>query len=121
MFLYLRYTCAKLIQALLASMLALGARRSSHSAILGSSSSPSLEEERGYGFKRESSCRLLTQRAVDIVENSKLLENYSAEALEVVVVLRVALFGPCFLSPFSCTRLHLKCILFKSCFPSALH
>lgn len=86
----------------MACLLVLGSRRSSHSAIIGRSRShfqehASLEAVHGYGLMRETSCRALTQRTVELIDQSRLLENYSAEAVEIVAVLRVALFGQSFL------------------------
>ena len=49
--------------------------------------------ERQYGEKREGSCRALIQRAVGLAEDTKILEDHSPLANEVVTVLRVILFG----------------------------
>lgn len=72
----------------MASLAALGARRSSHSGITGAP-----EGSVDLGVRKEAACRQLAQQAVDLTVSCKLLEDPSQEAREVASVLRVTLFG----------------------------
>ncbi|KAL8286335.1 hypothetical protein RQP46_004823 [Phenoliferia psychrophenolica] len=96
-------------RVLLASLAALGSRRSFHSGVLGSTPTATFPTTncigdivvQRYGEKRESACRSLVQRAVDLAEEGKLLKDHSPLAQEVVAVLRVALFAVSPRHPFS--------------------
>ncbi|KAK4700845.1 hypothetical protein P7C70_g5398, partial [Phenoliferia sp. Uapishka_3] len=93
---------------LLASLQALGSRRSYHSSILGPApvrfpATNSIGDivAQDYGPKRENACRSLVQRAIDLAEGSNLLEDYSTAAQEVVAVLRVTVFAVSPRHPFA--------------------
>ncbi|KAI5475664.1 hypothetical protein MNV49_001081 [Pseudohyphozyma bogoriensis] len=82
----------------LASLIALGARRSYHSAIVGGRAlegGKSMKDMVGpdVGIQREMACRKLAQRAVDLAEACDLLRDTSPEGLEAATVLRMALFA----------------------------
>lgn len=99
-------TCDLLVelpQVVLASLMALGSRRSNHSGIVGVAGGRlvaqglelSLQDvDTALGVKREATCRALAERAVDLARNCKLLRDFSPAAVEAAAVLRVALFGP---------------------------
>ncbi|KAM0756270.1 hypothetical protein T439DRAFT_25142 [Meredithblackwellia eburnea MCA 4105] len=95
-------------EVFLASLAALGSRRSFHSHLVGVAPSSLTDSSdidevvsQSYGVKREGACRALAQRAVDLAEKTSLLEDHSSMALEVMSVLRVTLFAVNPRHPFS--------------------
>ncbi|KAI5480163.1 cysteine synthase [Pseudohyphozyma bogoriensis] len=83
---------------LLASLVALGARRTSHSAIAGHQALRPVHNLQQLvsldtGAHREDACRRLMQRAIDMARESNLLLDASPEAFEATEVLRAVLFA----------------------------
>ncbi|KAI5479290.1 CDK inhibitor PHO81 [Pseudohyphozyma bogoriensis] len=85
-------------EVVVACLVALGSRRSSHSAIVNNPNSiksrHTLREVSNldWGSYRETACQKLVQRAVDLATESELLEDLSPESLEAVSMLRTTLF-----------------------------
>ncbi|KAM0747581.1 hypothetical protein T439DRAFT_359364 [Meredithblackwellia eburnea MCA 4105] len=90
-----------------ASLMALGARRTTHSAITGlaptSSNTASHFPDYDLGRRREESCMKLAQRAIDLVEESKLLTDSSARALEIGSLVRAMVWAVSPYHPFGAT------------------
>ncbi|KAI5477912.1 hypothetical protein MNV49_005805 [Pseudohyphozyma bogoriensis] len=82
-------------EVLIACLVALGSRRSNHSGIIG----VNVVEE--VGTRRETSCRALAQRCVDLAVESRLLGDNSERGKEVASVLRVTLFAVSPRHPFT--------------------
>ncbi|KAI5475659.1 hypothetical protein MNV49_001076 [Pseudohyphozyma bogoriensis] len=85
-------------EVILASLIALGSRRTFHSAVAGPYSLTTAKNltdlaNLDIGTYREATCRKLAQRAVDLAISSDLLSDTSPEALEAASILRVTLFA----------------------------
>lgn len=83
-------------EILLACYIAIGSRRSSHSAIIGNPMAPG-----HLGIKRETACRTLAQRAIDLLEKSNICSTPSIKNIEIISAVKEMIIGVYPDHPFS--------------------